>query len=163
MDFKKVLSTSILLLWLVIIFLFSNQNAITSEQVSDKVTSKTLTTVSEVTGKNLTESRKQELIVNSRFVVRKTAHFTLYFILGLLIYTTLRSYGISKNAVIYSILFCIISSIIDEFHQLFSFGRTSRLLDIFIDTSGSVISLLFVNLISYKKLKKTCFFKQKMV
>ena len=77
MVFRRIISTSILIIWLVIIFIFSNQNAITSEKVSDKVANKTLSTVSEVTGKNLTESRKRELIINSRFIVRKMAHFTL--------------------------------------------------------------------------------------
>ena len=80
MDFRKIISTILLILWMVIIFIFSNQNAITSEKVSDKVTSKTLTTVSEVTGKNLSDTRRKELVENSRFMVRKMAHFTLYFI-----------------------------------------------------------------------------------
>ena len=152
MVFRRIISTSILIIWLVIIFIFSNQNAITSEKVSDKVANKTLSTVSEVTGKNLTESRKRELIINSRFIVRKMAHFTLYFILGALIYMVLISYGVSKNTIIYSLLFCFISSLLDEFHQLFSVGRTPKILDVFIDICGSIFSLLIIRVLTYKKL-----------
>ncbi len=151
MRFKKIASTTILILWMIIIFMFSNQNAITSEKVSDKVTGKTLTTVSEVTGKNISNARKQELIENSRFIVRKTAHFVLYFILEILIYTTLVSYNVPKNRIIYSIIFCFICSVLDEFHQLFTLGRTSRVFDIFIDTSGSITSSILIFMLRHKK------------
>lgn len=151
MHFKRIISTSLLILWMVIIFIFSNQNAITSEKVSDKVTSKTLTTVSEVAGKNISDSRKEELVENSRFIVRKMAHFTLYFVLGIIIYTTLACYGIPKNKIIYSIIFCFIASLLDEFHQLFSYGRTSRMFDVFIDTSGSIVSSILIFMLRHKK------------
>lgn len=151
MRFKKIVSTTILILWMIIIFMFSNQNAITSKNVSDKVTSKTLTTVSEVAGKDLSNERKQEIIENSRFIVRKMAHFVLYFILGILIYTTLASYNIPKNKIIYSIIFCFICSVLDEFHQLFALGRSSRLFDVFIDTSGSIVSSMLIFMLRHKK------------
>lgn len=150
MLFKKLISTSILILWMVMIFAFSNQNAITSNKVSDKVTVKTLTTVSEVTGKELSESKKKELVENSRFMVRKMAHFTLYFFLGIIIYITLASYGVPKNKIIYSIIFCFIASILDEFHQLFTSGRTSRMFDVFIDTSGGIVSSLLIFMFRHK-------------
>lgn len=162
MDFKKIVSTLILIIWMILIFIFSNQNAITSEKVSDKVTSKTLTTVSEVTGKKLSDNRREELIENNRFMVRKMAHFTLYFVLGILIYTTLASYGIPKNKLIYSIILCFIFSLLDEFHQLFSYGRTSRMFDVFIDTSGSIVSSMLIFMLRHKKrYKKLDFFKKK--
>lgn len=151
MDFRKIISTILLILWMVIIFIFSNQNAITSEKVSDKVTSKTLTTVSEVTGKNLSDTRRKELVENSRFMVRKMAHFTLYFILGIIVYTTLVSYNIPKNKIIYTIILCFIFSLLDEFHQLFTMGRTSRMFDVFIDTSGSIVSSMLIFMLRHKK------------
>lgn len=151
MAFKKIISTSILIIWMIIIFIFSNQNSIDSIKVSDKVASKTLTTVSEVTGKNLSENRKKELVINSRFIVRKIAHFTLYFILFLLIYTVFRSYGVSKYTIVYSLIFCFVASMLDEFHQLFSAGRTSRMLDVIIDTMGAFTSSLLVLFLKRRK------------
>ena len=140
MGFKKIISTVILVLWMVLIFMFSNQNAVTSQRLSNKVT-----------GKKISNDRRQELIENNRFMVRKMAHFTLYFVLGILIYTTLASYGIPKNKLIYSIILCFIFSLLDEFHQLFSLGRTSRMFDVFIDTSGSIVSSMLIFMLRHKK------------
>ena len=140
MNLKRIILTSLLITWMIVIFMFSNQNATKSESTSDKVTSTVIDTVEVVTKEEITEDKKEVLIEDTRFVVRKTAHFTLYFILGVLTYLTLKSYSI-KKIVIFSILLCFIYSCSDEIHQMFLDGRTAKILDIFIDTIGSIVGI----------------------
>lgn len=163
MAFKKIISTILLIIWMVVIFLFSNEDATLSQSKSDQVAKTTINTVSNITGKNYSNKEKEDFVLKSRFIIRKTAHFTLYFILGVLIYITLKSYNIDKNIVLYSILFCFIYAISDELHQIFSNGRTFKVVDIIIDTMASSISSNLSYLIDKKIVKKACFFKKKMV
>lgn len=152
MKVKKVLFTSALIIWMTIIFLFSNQTADKSSGTSDKVTECIITFVTKITKKDITYEQRTIIINNTSFLVRKTAHFVIYFILGIIAYLTFISYNLSKP-LIYSIVFCFIYACSDEFHQLFLDGRTFKLMDILIDTSGIIIGSNFIYLIK-KQLKK---------
>ena len=152
MKIKKIILTSLLIIWMIVIFMFSNQNATKSESTSDKVSSTIIDTVEVVTKEEITEDKKETLIEDTRFVVRKTAHFTLYFILGLLAYLTLSSYSI-KKIVIFSILFCFLYACSDEIHQMFLYGRTGKILYVFIDIMGSVVGICLCLLVGKLKLK----------
>lgn len=132
---RRVIYTLLLITWMIIIFLFSNQGSLNSIRLSDKLTQKTINTVNKVTGKEVKDESKT--VINNRFIIRKTAHFTLYFILGILVYQTLSSYGVKKYILVYSVLFCLVYASSDEIHQLFN-DRTFRKLDIFIDTLGGL-------------------------
>lgn len=127
--------------------MFSNENGNKSENKSDRFTA----TIIKITNDDLTDNEKDNIISDTRFIVRKLAHFTLYFILGILMYLTLRSYGIEKNIIIYSILGCMLYAISDEVHQLFTDGRSFKVYDIIIDTLGSTTSITISNLINKKR------------
>ena len=163
MDFKKIISTILLIIWMVVIFIFSNEIAAVSQSKSDKISKAAINTISDITGKDYTKKEKDEFVINSRYIIRKTAHFTLYFILGILVIIALKNYGINNRLILYSILFCLLYAISDEVHQLFSSGRAFKIIDILIDTFGSIIGIFLIYLIIYKKSKKTCFFEEKMV
>ena len=90
---------------MVIIFMFSNQNAKTSQATSDKIASDIVDTVEIVSKKDIPDGNKKKFISDTRFIIRKTAHFTLYLILGILAHLVFSSYNVSKP-VIYSIIFC---------------------------------------------------------
>ncbi len=145
MKFKKVIYPIVLITWMIVIFLFSNQNAIKSQSTSDQVASKIIDTVTTVLKQPITKKQKNNLIEDTRILVRKTAHFTLYFILGIFMYLTLDSYSIPKP-LLYGILFCFLYAISDEIHQLFLAGRTAKIVDILIDTTGASIG----NFLIYK-------------
>lgn len=148
---KRIVLTTLLILWMIVIFMFSSEDATNSQNTSDKVTKTTINVVSSITKNEVSDSKKENITINTRFIVRKMAHFTLYFILGIFTYLTLSSYGIDKNIIIYSVIFCLIYSISDEIHQVFSDGRTFKVLDILIDTIGSITSNLLIKLIITKK------------
>lgn len=146
MKIKRIIYTCLLIVWMIIIFIFSNQDANKSESTSDKVTSTVIDTVQVVTKQDITKEKKSNLIEKTRVLVRKSAHFFLFLILGILIYLTLSSYSVSKT-VLFSIIFCFIYACSDELHQLFTDGRTAKILDICIDTCGSSIAIFCCYLI----------------
>lgn len=149
---KRIIYTFLLVIWMIIIFIFSNQSGTNSLKVSDNLTRNTINTVNKITNTEMKKKDKDKLVLNSRFIVRKIAHFTLYFILGILVYLTLSSYNIKKNILIFSILFVFIYAISDEVHQLLLQSRTFRFLDIFIDTIAGSISSTFINKMKGKSL-----------
>jgi len=78
-------------------------------------------------------------------IIRKMAHFTESLILGLLVVNMINNYN--NKSILISIIICIIYATSDEIHQLFVPGRSCQLLDILIDTIGSVIGIYL-----YKKI-----------
>lgn len=137
---KKIIYTILLILWMIIIFLFSNQNSTTSQSTSDKVASGIVDTVQTVTKQEITKEKKDSFIDNTRVLIRKSAHFMLYFVLGILAYLTLSSYSVPKTVLI-SIIFCFIYACSDEVHQMFLNGRTGKITDVCIDTIGSSLAI----------------------
>lgn len=152
MKIKKLIYTVLLIMLLLVIFLFSNQTANKSQSTSDKVASGIVDIVETVSKNSIKKDKRKSIIENTRFLVRKTAHFTLYFILGIIVYLLFTSYGV-KKIVFYSIMFCFIYACSDEIHQLFLDGRTAKILDVCIDTCGS--SLAIICLFHLQKFKKS--------
>ena len=139
----KIIFTILLIAWMIIIFLFSNQDATKSQSTSDKVASIIIDTATSITNQKITKQEKGKWIENTRFVIRKLAHLTLYFILGILAYFTFQSYSVS-HPLIYGICFCFLYACSDEIHQIFSSGRGPKILDVLIDTSGALLSNLIL-------------------
>lgn len=149
---KKYLLAIPLVIWMVIIFLFSNQNATKSESLSDRLVSTTIDIVVKGFNIKISGERKETIIDSTRFWVRKTAHFTSYFILGILAYLIFSNANLStKKVIIYTLLLCFLYACSDEFHQLFSLGRTARFLDVLIDTSGSICACLIAYYLNKEK------------
>lgn len=87
-------------------------------------------------------------------LIRKIAHFIIYFILGFLVYNAV-SFTFKKDYIeflLYTILIVMVYAFSDEIHQLFIVGRSGELRDVFIDTSGGSIG----GLIYYFYLKIGC-------
>lgn len=87
-------------------------------------------------------------------IVRKTAHFTEFGILSLLWLRTLRRTWEGRPYPFFLISFIISSiyAILDEFHQSFVSVRGSSYIDVFIDSSGAALALLFLRI--FEKFKK---------
>ena len=81
-------------------------------------------------------------------IVRKGAHFTEFFLLGL----TLRMMFIyvsrlsNKKFFVTPFFVCLFAAVIDEFIQSFT-ERTSAVLDVLIDFSGSTLAILLVMMV----------------
>ena len=85
-------------------------------------------------------------------IIRKLAHFTEYFILGILVINMFNRNNISNKYLI-SIILCIIYACTDEVHQFFVPGRSCQVTDVIIDSMGSIMGVYLYKLINkgYKK------------
>ena len=149
MRFKLVIKYIILILWMILIFWFSNQNGTISSEMSDGLISEVVKFI-EIILKNSLDNEK--IIETFVFLIRKVAHFFLYFVLGILWMNLLKEHRVSLGKqVIYSLLFCIMYACSDEIHQLFIPGRSGNIIDTMIDTTGSLCSIITIYL--FKKYK----------
>lgn len=132
---RKVIKLVVILIWMGLIFMFSNDSATISTEKSDGV----IVSSAQFFMRRQLNDKEKEQIINMLVVpVRKCAHFTLYMILGLLVFGFLKEFGISWHKVLLiTIGICFLYSCSDEVHQLFIPGRSCEIFDIFIDTMGS--------------------------
>lgn len=132
---KKIVKLLLIVIWLLVIFLFSNQDGSTSTLLTNGILEKYL------------------FFVDSDIffmIIRKMAHITEYFILGILVLNFINEFKIDKKIII-SILICFILASFDELHQLFIPDRTGCLLDVFIDMIGASLGILILSLIKNHK------------
>ena len=84
------------------------------------------------------------------FLVRKTAHFTEYAILGSLFFLNLKSWQRSKSStsmnILLSLIFSFLYACTDELHQIFVPGRSAQFRDVLIDTLGASFGTLITYL-----------------
>lgn len=147
MKFKLVL----VLIWMFVIFSFSNQPALESSNLSEGLINNTIIKAYEVFNGKVDTVKREEILSKYSYPVRKLAHFTEYFILGFLVLIFLMDYIHTPKVIIYCVLICFIYACTDEFHQYFVDGRYCSFLDVIIDTIGSLTSSLIFNV---KKLKR---------
>lgn len=117
---NKVLAWTMLALWMIVIFAFSNQAH------SGEIT--------------------EEYFHNHNVLVRKMAHMFEYCMLFVFANHALRlTFERTKNFIAASaIIFCVFYALTDEWHQMYVPGRSATINDVLVDSSGSLIGLLVV-------------------
>ena len=151
----KVVKICFLVLWMALIFSFSNQKDVESSNVSDSFIDRTVVKIYKIFNENITKEKENEIIEKYTYPIRKFAHYTLYFILGILSFLVVKDYSINKKLIIYSLLICFLYACSDEFHQLFIIGRSARVLDVMIDTFGSLCGISIFYIFNKKIFKKS--------
>lgn len=73
-------------------------------------------------------------------LLRKVAHFSEYFILGVLSYCTMQGTQ-RKRKTTSAIIFCVGIGVIDEALQLFVSGRVGSFWDVLIDSAGATVAI----------------------
>lgn len=149
---KKFLKLVFLIAWMGLIFYFSSQPALDSENTSNLVSEiiyKIYAFVL-VNVEHLSESEFMNLYVQP---IRKLAHFTEFMVLGILSYINIEEYKKDK-IFIYALLFSGLYAISDEIHQLFVLNRYCSIKDMLIDISGSLLGISICHLIK-KRWKKS--------
>lgn len=144
---KNKLKPLLLLAWMSLIFYMSSCNGESSGNMSSSL----LLFIARILNIEDTEN----FILNYAFIIRKLAHFTEYFVLGILMYINLHTK--TKKALMFSVLLSFLYAISDEIHQLFVSDRVFAYFDIMIDTLGSLFGVCFTNLIM-----KLCFQEKKL-
>ncbi|MBZ4650931.1 VanZ family protein [Thermosipho sp. (in: thermotogales)] len=145
MDKNKIIiifSWTAVLSWLVLIFYLSAQPAVVSDGLSKKVTKVIIEKVGCLVPLDSETSTTADLVARFNHVVRKFAHFGVYFVLGVLMMNALRTSGvIGFKGFLFSLIFCILYAISDEVHQLFVPGRGAQVTDVMIDSLGSFVGI----------------------
>ena len=118
--------TLLSVLWIAVIFSFSLQSGDESGKLSGGI-------VAWIVGLFFPEDFAH--IELAHFLVRKAAHFTEYFILGVLLSSTVRE-AKWKRILLASWLMGTCVACCDETIQLFSDGRAGQVTDVMLDSSG---------------------------
>lgn len=130
------------IIWMGLIYYMSNQSAsISSSQSGGFINMLSNLPIIGNTIKGLMK------IGIAEFLIRKSAHMFLYFILAILIYMVFKNIN-NRKAYLYSIIGCFIYACTDEIHQLFITGRSGEFKDVLVDTLGATIGLLLVFIIN---------------
>lgn len=132
---KNKISLLLVILWMIFIFVMSSFDATSSSNQSNFI-------VDIIT--SIINIKDIELL---SLIIRKLAHFIEYFILGILVINFITRYD---KKIIIAILLCIIYATSDEIHQIFVPGRSCQIIDIMIDSLGSIMGIYLYKLITKK-------------
>ena len=128
MTTKRIIKWVLLIIWMLIIFVFSHQ----------AYSGETTHSILEVIFPSISQSSNIDIL---NFIVRKTAHITEYLILTLITISLLKEYTKEEKIIILlSIIICFTYACTDEIHQAFIPGRSSLFNDVLIDTLGGLIA-----------------------
>lgn len=135
---------------MIVIFMFSSEDA----EKSTKTSTEVVEVVANVVVKDYKEkpaAEKKSIIDSLQNTVRKSAHFTIYLLLGASWLIALKINSNFKNWIL-----CIISQIAssvyaisDEIHQGFVDGRGPGVLDVLLDSFGALIGILITLLVIF--------------
>lgn len=139
---KKTIFAVLLVLWMGFIFSMSCENAEESSNTSGQTIKVVLSTVPEF--EKQPEEVKVNIIEELQFIVRKSAHFIGYMILGILASGLILQYENINKKYPLAFLICVIYAISDEIHQLFVPGRAGQVRDVLIDSAGSFLGIIIV-------------------
>ena len=149
---KKIIKILLVLICMISIFMFSND---TADESSDKSESIIIIIAEKIIGRDLTDREKKLYSDKYDFWIRKTAHLTIYLVLGFLIISLLKEYTtIDRKSIIIACIISILYAISDEIHQSFVPGRSCELRDILIDSTGSIIGISIYYIINRIRRKK---------
>ena len=131
----KRISILLVITWMIFIFIMSSFNSTESSNQSNFI----VNIIANIFNIN-------NISILS-LIVRKLAHFTEYFILGLLVYNLIYS---NQKKAYFAIIICVLYAISDEIHQLFVPGRSCQVLDVIIDSSGSLLGIILLYIYKYR-------------
>lgn len=137
----RLILVVITLLLTIGIFFLSNQPAGKSGELSTTIAAHSLPYVEKWTGREMS-------LAHWNHVLRKTAHFSLYFILASIIMVLGRLNDWSwRRALFISLFSAMTYAIIDETHQWFVDGRGASVRDVAIDSAGAMLGIVVVYLV----------------
>ena len=136
---KKMFKLTLLIGWMLLIFLFSNDTGEVSTKKSDGLI---IGTIEFLLERDLTDAEKIKYVDWFVTPVRKGAHLLVYFVLGYLMIYTLKEFRlVDKRTYIYAVILCMLYAVSDEVHQYFVPGRSGEVVDVGIDTIGSCLGI----------------------
>lgn len=149
---KKGIKLILIILCMVTIFMFSSDDATKSTKKSDGV----IIHISNFFSKGHLSREQQEKLIDEFVVpVRKSAHFFVYMILGILLISFICEFSLSTQKTIFLAIFlAFLYACSDEVHQLFVPGRSGQVKDVLLDTLGASVGIFMYQLFLKIRLKK---------
>ena len=146
----KPLSFVPAIVMMILIFSFSSQEGDQSSRLSYEVGVKVLTIANETLDKGWSEKRIDQLSRKGQFYIRKTAHFTEYFLLAVSVAFPLYVYGVRGLLLVFSAgIFCVGYACLDEYHQSFVAGRSPGKRDVLIDSAGIFFGIIVTRIVGW--------------
>ena len=144
---KRLVYGILIIIWMITIFNFSSQQSGKSSNTSEVVIKVALNYNNKY--KKLEEVEQKAVVENWQYPIRKSAHFTIYLIGGLIIFNFMNTFNISwKKKILFTMYIACAYAISDEAHQLMVDGRSAQITDVLIDTAGAVMGSLIMYLFS---------------
>lgn len=132
---QKVISALPVIIIMAVIFFFSAQTGDESSKLSSRISD---------------EVGKTGFFENAVYVVRKSAHFIIYTMLGFSVRFHMNFYKLSGKAkFLISLAVCFLYASSDEIHQLFVSGRSGQFSDVMLDTSGSLFGIIILTVLFF--------------
>ena len=129
----RIIILALILIWMITIFNFSNQNGDESSNLSREIASKIV---------------QESEVDKVEPYIRKIAHLSEYAIGGVLFLLLFLTYNFSDiKRMIFSLLLGVEYAAIDEIHQTFVDGRSGQIVDVFIDSIGIALGICILMLI----------------
>ena len=136
MSIGKILSWTVVIFWMILIFNLSSQVAQQSNQLSTGIAEIIVKTVERI----IPQADLDIYKLNN--LVRKSTHFFLYLVFGPLVVNALRRSGVyGYRSIVLVLLICVLYAISDEVHQLFVPDRGGEVKDIIIDSAGATVGI----------------------
>jgi VanZ family protein len=133
---KKLFWWVLVVAWCAFIFYMSQKSAVVSAEQSSRVVA--------VLNRFFSALLGESYVTASSWAVRKSAHFSEYLLLGVLLFQALRSPRQPKPAIWPVFALGTFYAISDEIHQLFVSGRAMRWYDVAIDAAGVLAGVLLL-------------------
>jgi len=133
----KFISWAIVIAWMGLVLFLSSQPASESAALSRGVTHGIVAIIQWIVP-------GIEINVGSvHALVRKSAHFGVYLVLGFLVMNALKQSGAKwRSRTLLALLICVIYAIVDETYQVFVPGRAGQVTDVIIDSVGALTGIL---------------------
>ncbi|AWE06751.1 VanZ family protein [Lysinibacillus sp. 2017] len=140
----KSLSWISVILLMILIFYFSQQPVIISNDLSTGITERIIVTVEMVA-----PIQGSVPIDTINHIVRKSAHFFIYFFLGIFVLIALKKSGVNRyRSARLALFFCMAYAVSDETHQFFVTGRGAQVKDVLIDSTGAATGIFIATIIA---------------
>ena len=141
----RIISLILIIIVCFTIFCFSAQNGETSGEISGSLTYKILKIINPDLEK-LPENEKASIVENFHRLIRKSAHFTIFALLGFFTFGFISTFDLIKPLLcfLYSEIFVFFYATTDEIHQLFVANRSGQFSDVLIDCSGGIVGIFFM-------------------
>ena len=147
---KIIIKCILLVIWIFVIFSLSFSNSSETTKTSFGFTKKFVEITLKITNSYKSDDQVDKVVEKIHPFIRKVAHFTEFLILGyftLLLFSDFKC----KYLYLYSIIFCFIIACLDESLQLFIDGRAGNIIDVLIDSLGSIVYIYTCKLFRKKK------------